>query len=44
MFSDAFVPENQLLRTDPKRGLYMACALLVRGNVEISDIRRNIER
>lgn len=44
MFTDAFSHENQLLKADPKRGLYLACGLIVRGQVEISDIRRNIER
>ena len=44
MFSDAVSPDYQLIKSDPKRGLYLACALMVRGNVEVSDIRRNIER
>lgn len=44
MFTDAFMPEHQLIRADPKRSLYLACALIVRGNVEVSDVRRNIER
>ena len=44
MFSDAFSHEHQLLKADPKHSLYLACALMVRGNVQISDIRRNIER
>lgn len=44
MFSDAFSHDHQLLKTDPKHGLYLACSLMVRGQVEISDIRRNIER
>jgi hypothetical protein len=44
MFSDAFSRDNQLLKADPKHGLYLACGLMVRGQVEISDIRRNIER
>ncbi|XP_052764157.1 tubulin epsilon chain-like [Mya arenaria] len=44
MFSDAFSRDYQLLRTDPKHSLYLACALMVRGNVEVSDVRRNIER
>lgn len=44
MFSDAFSRDHQLLRADPKHSLYLACALMVRGNVEISDVRRNIER
>jgi len=44
MFSDAFAHDHQLLKTDPKHGLYLACGLIVRGNVEMSDIRRNIDR
>ncbi|XP_071100417.1 tubulin epsilon chain-like isoform X1 [Haliotis cracherodii] len=44
MFSDAFSRDHQLLRADPKHSLYLACALMVRGNAEISDIRRNIDR
>ncbi|XP_036758890.2 tubulin epsilon chain isoform X4 [Manis pentadactyla] len=44
MFSDAFSKDHQLMRADPKRSLYLACALMVRGNVQISDLRRNIER
>lgn len=44
MFSDAFSREHQLIQADPKHSLYLACALLVRGNVQVSDLRRNIER
>ncbi|RDD38371.1 Tubulin epsilon chain [Trichoplax sp. H2] len=44
MFSDAFSKDYQLIKADPKRNLYLSCALLVRGKVEISDIRRNIKR
>ncbi|KAM8998862.1 tubulin epsilon chain-like [Sarcophilus harrisii] len=44
MFSDAFSKNHQLIQADPKHSLYLACALLVRGNVQISDLRRNIER
>ncbi|KAK7486011.1 hypothetical protein BaRGS_00022763 [Batillaria attramentaria] len=44
MFSDAFSRDNQLIRADPKHSLYLACALMVRGSVELSDIRRNIDR
>jgi tubulin epsilon len=45
MFVDAFSKDCQLIRADPKQNLYLACALMVRGaDVEISDIRRNIER
>ena len=44
MFSDSFKKENQLLQCDPKSGLYLACALMLRGRVQVSDIRRNIEK
>ncbi|XP_051510786.1 tubulin epsilon chain-like isoform X1 [Myxocyprinus asiaticus] len=44
MFSDAFSKDHQLIRADPKHNLYLACALMVRGNVQLSDLRRNIER
>ncbi|MEE6476056.1 hypothetical protein FKM82_010956 [Ascaphus truei] len=44
MFSDAFSKDHQLIRADPKHSLYLACALMVRGNVQMSDLRRNIER
>lgn len=44
MFTDAFSSDHQLIKADPKHSLYLACALIVRGNVEVSDIRRNIER
>ncbi|KAM6954383.1 tubulin epsilon chain [Aplochiton taeniatus] len=44
MFTDAFSKGHQLIRADPKHSLYLACALMVRGNVQVSDLRRNIER
>ncbi|XP_056873832.1 tubulin epsilon chain isoform X3 [Takifugu flavidus] len=44
MFSDAFSKDHQLIRADPKHSLYLACALMVRGDVQLSDLRRNIER
>ena len=44
MFSDAFSKDHQLIRANPKHCLYLACALMVRGNVKVSDLRRNIER
>lgn len=44
MFTDAFSKDYQLLQADPKHGLYLACSLMLRGDVEISDIRRNIDR
>ncbi|KAL4649068.1 tubulin epsilon chain [Arapaima gigas] len=44
MFTDAFSKDHQLIQADPKHSLYLACALVVRGNVQVSDLRRNIER
>ncbi|EGD72884.1 tubulin [Salpingoeca rosetta] len=44
MFSDAFDPSFQLAKCHPRKGILTACALMVRGNVEVSDIRRNIDR
>ncbi|KNC48695.1 tubulin [Thecamonas trahens ATCC 50062] len=44
MFSDAFAPAHQLTSVDPRVGAYLACGLMVRGDVLMSDIRRNIDR
>ena len=44
MFTDAFSKDYQLIKANPKQNLYLACALIVRGRAEVSDIRRNIER
>ncbi|KAG7331890.1 hypothetical protein KOW79_005859 [Hemibagrus wyckioides] len=44
MFSDAFSKEHQLMTSDPRRVVYLACALMLRGNVQVSDLRRNIQR
>lgn len=44
MFSDAFSKEQQLIEADPRRGLYLACALLLRGDLAVSDLQRNIQR
>ncbi|RVE56148.1 hypothetical protein OJAV_G00233360 [Oryzias javanicus] len=44
IFSDAFSKDHQLIRANPKQSMYLACALMVRGNVHVSDLRRNIER
>jgi tubulin epsilon len=44
MFSDILTPSNQLLSLDPRNSVLLASALIVRGKVEISDLRRNIER
>ena len=44
MFSDAFKRDQQLLQCDPKSNMYLACGLMVRGNCQVSDIRKNIEK
>lgn len=44
LFSDVFSKRYQLIKTDPKRSLYLGCALMLRGNVHMSDLHRNIER
>ena len=44
IFSDAFSKDLQLIKVDPKNGKYLACALMARGQFNLSDIRRNIER
>eukprot|EP00762_Andalucia_godoyi_P004150 ANDGO_06301.mRNA.1 Tubulin beta-2 chain len=44
MFTDAFNKESQLVECNPRSFKYLACGLLVRGNVEVSDINNNIMR
>ncbi|KAI8834075.1 Tubulin/FtsZ family, GTPase domain-containing protein [Chytriomyces cf. hyalinus JEL632] len=44
MFTDAFSKDCQLIKADPKSSTYLACALMVRGDVNVSDIRRNVDR
>uniref|UniRef100_A0A1A8ERN7 Tubulin, epsilon 1 n=1 Tax=Nothobranchius korthausae TaxID=1143690 RepID=A0A1A8ERN7_9TELE len=44
MFSDAFSKDHQLIRANLKHSLFLASALMVRGDVHMSDLRRNIER
>jgi tubulin epsilon len=43
-FTESFQLDHQLLRVDPRRHTYLACALLARGNVAISDVNRAIGR
>ena len=43
-FTDAFSRDTQLIKADPRRSKYLACGLLVRGDVEISDVNRNLAR
>ena len=35
---------HQLLKVDPRRSKYLACGLLLRGDVVISDVQRSITR
>jgi tubulin epsilon len=42
MFSEVISKEFQLMKSDPKHSKYLAMGLLVRGDIEISDINRNI--
>ncbi|ETW03113.1 hypothetical protein H310_05537 [Aphanomyces invadans] len=44
MFVDAFQRDYQLIKTNPKGGTMLACGLLLRGNVQVSDIQANIQR
>ncbi|KAE8886837.1 hypothetical protein PF005_g20600 [Phytophthora fragariae] len=44
MFSEAFQQDHQLIRANPRASVYLACGLLMRGNVEVSDINANIQR
>jgi tubulin epsilon len=45
MFSDIFSPDNQLMKADPRRSVFLSVALMARGHgIEISDVRRNIDR
>ena len=44
MFSSAFNADSQLLRGDPHAAVHMACGLLARGPVPLSDVTRNVER
>lgn len=43
-FSQCFAREHQLLRADPRNGTYLACGMLFRGPVTISDVQRNVAR
>lgn len=43
-FTDTFSRDRQLTKTDPQSSTYLACAMMLRGAVNISDINRNIAR
>jgi tubulin epsilon len=44
LFSSAIKPSNQLLCCDPRTGTTLAAAALVRGDVPLSDVSRNMVR
>lgn len=44
LFTEAFSSHHHLFKGETKRGIFLACALLVRGQANISDIQRNIDR
>lgn len=43
-FTDVMSREYQLLTCDPRASTYLACGLLMRGGITISDANRNIAR
>ena len=44
LFSDVLGPHAQLMHADPKHTTLLACGLLLRGDVTISDAQRNLAR
>lgn len=44
VFTDVFQNTYQLIDVDPQQHTYLACALLMRGNVVTADLNRNISR
>ncbi len=44
LFTDLFARETQLIDACPKASAYLAVAVLARGNIQLSDLRRNIDR
>ena len=44
VFTEAFSRNNHLIKADPTHSTYLACGLLLRGPINISDINRNIGR
>lgn len=43
MFNDAFTRGNQLIRGDPQSSVHLACGLLLRGDIALSDVQSNME-
>lgn len=44
MFQDAFVRGRQLIRGDPRHAVHLACGLMSRGDIALSDAQRNVDR
>ncbi|KAJ3270606.1 Tubulin epsilon chain [Terramyces sp. JEL0728] len=44
LFTDLISPEAQLISVHPKQSTYLASTIIVRGQVTLSDLRRNIDR
>ncbi|XP_061741813.1 tubulin epsilon chain-like isoform X1 [Nerophis ophidion] len=44
MFTDVFSKGHQLMKVDLKHSRHLACALMLRGHVHVSHLRRNIDR
>jgi tubulin epsilon len=44
LFSDVLQPHAQLVQADPKHTTMLACGLLLRGDVTVSDVQRNVAR
>ncbi|KDO27136.1 hypothetical protein SPRG_07844 [Saprolegnia parasitica CBS 223.65] len=45
LFTDIFHAQNQLIQTSPRtHGVMLACGLLFRGNVQVSDVQSHLEK
>ena len=44
LFTDVFTSSAQLLSIEPKQSTYLASLLICRGAIQITDLRRNIDR
>ncbi|KAJ3316724.1 Tubulin epsilon chain, partial [Boothiomyces sp. JEL0866] len=44
LFTDLIAPEAQLISVHPKQSTYLATTVIVRGQVTLSDMRRNLDR
>ncbi|EQC39446.1 hypothetical protein SDRG_03648 [Saprolegnia diclina VS20] len=45
LFTDIFHAQNQLIMTSPRtHGVMLACGLLFRGNVQVSDVQSHLEK